>query len=102
MMLELTFVFENETKTTFRFKEVFGFPEIGTLYSKRSTFAVKAPGELTFEITYGAARGPGAAGSRGRDAKVLRSVVQEGSEDYPDYACPDDPDGLHHIGCGCE
>jgi hypothetical protein len=20
----------------------------------------------------------------------------------PDYPCPDDPDGLHHAGCGCE
>lgn len=22
--------------------------------------------------------------------------------DYPPQPCPDDPDGLHHIGCGCE
>lgn len=20
---------------------------------------------------------------------------------YPAYPCPDDPDGLHHVGCGC-
>jgi hypothetical protein len=23
------------------------------------------------------------------------------TSDFPSYPCPDDPDGLHHIGCGC-
>lgn len=23
-------------------------------------------------------------------------------DDEPEGACPDDPDGLHHVGCGCE
>lgn len=23
-------------------------------------------------------------------------------DDFPEYPCPDDPDGQHHVGCGCE
>jgi len=24
------------------------------------------------------------------------------ADEYPSYPCPDDPDGQHHVGCGCE
>lgn len=56
-------------------------------------FEDKAPTELTVEITVTEAT---------RDVRVLRPVAQEEGYDYPDYPCPEDPDGLHYIGCGCE
>ena len=56
-------------------------------------FEDKAPTELAVEIRVTQAT---------RDVKVLRPVAQEEGDDYPGYPCPEDPDGLHHIGCGCE
>ena len=26
---------------------------------------------------------------------------EENTEEFPSYPCPHDPDGAHHIGCGC-
>jgi hypothetical protein len=33
---------------------------------------------------------------------VQKIVVAVEEPDYPDYPCLDDPDGVHHVGCGCE
>lgn len=37
---------------------------------------------------------------------ALTEDDQEGTDDvddeWPDYPCPKDPDGIHHIGCGCD
>jgi uncharacterized protein YciI len=34
---------------------------------------------------------------------ALQHFVASGPQtDVDDGACPDDPDGLHHVGCGCE
>lgn len=30
---------------------------------------------------------------------AIRSIEPE--DDEPDGPCPDDPDGMHHVGCGC-
>ena len=31
-----------------------------------------------------------------------RRIIGNYDDEFPSYPCPDDPDGLHHIGCGCD
>lgn len=33
------------------------------------------------------------------EAEALADMVDD---EFPAYPCPDDPDGLHHVGCGCD
>jgi len=30
------------------------------------------------------------------------SETSDEDDEFPSYPCPEDPDGLHFIGCGCE
>lgn len=33
--------------------------------------------------------------------RACRSTTVQPGNDYPAYPCDHDPDGMHHIGCGC-
>ena len=44
---------------------------------------------------------PGTLTSEGDGGTWVRAWVWVPEPDEDD-ACPDDPDGLHHVGCGCE
>jgi hypothetical protein len=54
-------------------------------------------GGTTLELVYE----PG-VGFRARAADPGHELGEDPDDGYPDYPCPQDPDGLHYPGCGCE
>jgi hypothetical protein len=48
--MELKFVFEKETKNTYRFEELSASPVVGYLYIKKAAFVNKQPNKITVTI----------------------------------------------------
>jgi hypothetical protein len=77
----------------------------GPLFGGPSKFA--DPDEPRFTIVDGTGKVIGTVDGMQQFSEAANidppdELGEDPDDGYPDYPCPDDPDGLHHPGCGCE
>lgn len=61
-------------------------------------------GSIISAVTWTCVLGAFCPGARPSAERVLHEMLtrRAAGDDFPEYPCPEDPDGLHSIGCGCE